>query len=70
LDHFLRLRQVEAFTGLARSTIYELIAAKKFPRPIPLSDGGRRVAWSETEIQEWQQSRISAREQSSASLTK
>ena len=48
---FLRRRQVEARTGLARSTIYQYIKAGVFPRPVPL--GPRAVGWLESGVNEW-----------------
>lgn len=53
----LRRKQVQARTGLSRSTIYARIAAGTFPRPIDLGDG-RSVGWIEAEIDAWLQSRI------------
>lgn len=53
----LRRKQVEARTGLSRSTIYARIAEGSFPRPIGLG-GGRAVGWIESEINEWLRSRI------------
>jgi prophage regulatory protein len=53
----LRRKQVEARTGLSRSTIYARIAEGLFPRPIDLG-GGRAVGWLEAEINDWVQSRI------------
>ncbi|OGT41399.1 MAG: AlpA family transcriptional regulator [Gammaproteobacteria bacterium RIFCSPHIGHO2_12_FULL_40_19] len=53
----LRRKQVEARTGLSRSTIYTRIAEGTFPRPINLV-GGRAVGWIESEINEWLESRI------------
>ncbi|VVC74848.1 hypothetical protein AQUSIP_01220 [Aquicella siphonis] len=53
----LRRKQVEARTGLSRSTIYSRIAEGSFPRPINLG-GGRAVGWIESEINEWLQARI------------
>lgn len=53
----LRRKQVEARTGLSRSTIYARIAEGSFPSPINLGDG-RAVGWLESEINEWVQSRI------------
>jgi prophage regulatory protein len=47
----LRLRQVMAKTGLARSTIYDLIKREAFPKPIKLSL--KIVGWIENEIEEW-----------------
>lgn len=53
----LRRKQVEARTGLARSTIYELVRANTFPTPIKL--GGKSVGWIESEISAWLKARIS-----------
>lgn len=39
--------------GLKRSTVYDLIARGKFPRPIQLVQGGRAVGWEEAAIDEW-----------------
>lgn len=52
----LRRPQVQARTGLARSTIYELVSAGRFPPPIRLSD--RTVGWLESEIEGWIASRV------------
>ena len=38
-------------TGLARSTIYKLIKAGSFPKPIQLTD--RAVAWPSNLIESW-----------------
>lgn len=55
--NILRRKQVEARTGLSRSTIYSRISEGSFPRPIELG-GGRAVGWIESEINEWLQARI------------
>jgi prophage regulatory protein len=47
----LRLRQVSARTGLARSTIYERIKAGEFPAQVAL--GARAVGWLEADIDAW-----------------
>lgn len=47
----LRRKQVEARTGLSRSTIYLRIQEGTFPRPINL--GARAVGWLENEIEAW-----------------
>ena len=49
-------RQVEARTGLSRSTIYEWSVAGRFPPPVRLSD--RVVRWVESEVEEWIRERI------------
>ena len=53
---FLRRSQVEAITGLSRSTIYAKMQADEFPRQIKLSI--KTVAWIESEIQDWLNARI------------
>ena len=53
----LRRKQVQAKTGLSRSTIYARIAAGTFPRPIDLG-GGRAVGWIEGEVEAWLRTRI------------
>lgn len=52
----LRRKQVEARTGLARSTIYDRVKAGTFPAPINL--GEKAVGWIESEIDAWLNARI------------
>ena len=52
----LRRKQVQARTGLARSTIYHYIQAGTFPRPIPL--GPRAVGWLESDVSNWIAERV------------
>lgn len=52
----LRRKEVEARTGLPRSSLYELIGRGEFPRPIRL--GERSVAWIDSEVDAWIASRI------------
>jgi prophage regulatory protein len=52
----LRRKQVQARTGLARSTIYQHIQAGTFPRPVQL--GPRAVGWLESEVSEWIAERV------------
>jgi prophage regulatory protein len=52
---FLRLPQVETLCGRKRSSIYQDIAAGKFPKPIKLNPpNGRAVGWPEDVIREYQ----------------
>lgn len=53
---FLRLAEVRNRVPYSRSTIYQLIAHGKFPKPISL--GARAVAWIESDIDEWIAARI------------
>ena len=50
-DRLLRLREVQAITGLSRSTTYRLARAGFFPEPLKI--GPRAVAWRASEIEEW-----------------
>ncbi len=52
----LRRKHVQCRTGLARSTLYEAIAANRFPKPVKL--GSRSVAWVASEVDEWIAARI------------
>jgi prophage regulatory protein len=47
----LRRKQVQARTGLSRSTIYLYVKDGVFPKPIAL--GPRAVGWIESEVSEW-----------------
>lgn len=47
----LRLPSVIQATGLGRSTIYKLVAEKKFPAPVRLTS--RAVAWRRGDIERW-----------------
>lgn len=55
----LRLKQVMAITGLARSTLYKYMVTEGFPAQIKL--GARAVGWLESEVQTWLQSRMEER---------
>ena len=45
----IRRKEVEQRIGLACSTIYAMMAAQKFPRPVRI--GRRAVGWLEEDIQ-------------------
>lgn len=51
----LRRPDVEARTGLSRSTIYDWMKRGEFPQPVKL--GSRLVAWRENDIGDWLESR-------------
>lgn len=51
----LRRPEVEARTGLARSTIYKWIQEGNFPQPVKL--GSRIVAWRESDVNAWMEDR-------------
>jgi prophage regulatory protein len=47
----LRRPQVQMRTGLARSTLYRLIALGQFPPPVKIA--GRAVAWPLSDVEHW-----------------
>jgi prophage regulatory protein len=47
----LRRKQVQARTGLSRSTLYQFVSDGTFPKPVKL--GARAVGWVESEISDW-----------------
>jgi prophage regulatory protein len=59
VQKILRLRELQAATGLARSSIYAGMTAGTFPKSVPLSE--KAVGWLESEIEQWQEGRIAAR---------
>ena len=59
MQRLLKLPQVMQRTLLGRSTIYEMMEAGAFPKPVKLNV--RTNAWVESEIDEWVVERISAR---------
>lgn len=54
-DILLRRPEVEARTGLSRSTIYAWLGRGDFPQPVKL--GTRLVAWRESDITAWLETR-------------
>lgn len=58
MRRFLRKKEVLERTGLSNSALYRKIAAGEIAAPISL--GGRSVAWLESSIEDFIQSRIDA----------
>lgn len=54
-DRILRRFEVQSRTGLARSTLYALVKANKFPAPVRLTDTA--VGWRESDVAAWIDSR-------------
>jgi prophage regulatory protein len=61
LSRMIRLADLPQYVGLRRTQISELIKSNQFPKPISLNDTGRAKAWLESEIRDWQNSRIAKR---------
>lgn len=55
-DRLLRLPDVEAATGLKKSTLYLLMKRAEFPRCVQVTP--RCVAWPESAVLQWVQDRI------------
>ena len=49
------LGEVLRICALGRSTVYNLLAARQFPRPVKI--GRRGVRWRLSDIEEWVESR-------------
>ena len=47
----LRFPELREKAGLKKSSLYAMMKANKFPRPIAI--GARAVGWLQTEIDEW-----------------
>jgi len=60
-NRILRRPEVERRSGLARSTIYELVAQRRFPAPVRL--GSRAVGWLADEVDQWLEARVAARDE-------
>jgi len=54
-EKLLRRPEVEARTGLSRSTLYDWMKRGEFPLPVKL--GMRIVAWRESDLSAWLESR-------------
>lgn len=54
----LRRHDVEALTGLKRSSLYAKISEGDFPKPIKI--GSRAVAWVESDVDSWIENKIKA----------
>lgn len=57
-DRLIRISEVESLIGCKKSTVYNMLKNKTFPKPIRFSS--RMVAWSETAVLQWMQDRINA----------
>ncbi len=55
LDRFIREKQCKNITGLSRTTRWRLERAGLFPKRYRISPGA--IAWLESQVQEWIESR-------------
>jgi prophage regulatory protein len=54
----MRKPAVLAATGFSNSSLYEKIAAGKFPKPTKLDPDGRSVVWFEDQIEDFQKAAV------------
>lgn len=66
LNCMYRLADLPQFVGLRRTQIGELMKLGQFPKPVALSNSGRAIAWLESDLIAWQNSRIAARNSEAA----
>lgn len=62
LERFVRIKEVMDLTGLSRSYIYDLAKRGLFPQSVSLVPGGNARAWVLSEVLNWQEDRITERE--------
>ncbi|WP_222116163.1 helix-turn-helix transcriptional regulator [Extensimonas perlucida] len=60
-ERLLRLPQVEALTGLKKSSIYAMTRAGTFPRQVRLSQ--RCAAWPESAVLAWVNAKVAEAQQ-------
>ncbi|CAN8140152.1 prophage regulatory protein [uncultured Thiomicrorhabdus sp.] len=60
MPQLLKLKNVIEITGISRSHIYALAQEGRFPKPVKLT--ARSSAWVASEVEEWIESRIQARD--------
>jgi prophage regulatory protein len=60
ITSILRIRDVQARTGLSRPTLYKLIQQGRFPSGLDLLGTGRAVGWTEASIVGWINERVQA----------
>jgi prophage regulatory protein len=56
----LRIRDVQARTGLSRPCIYRLIQRQRFPAGVDILGTGRAVGWSEQAVSAWINERLAS----------
>ena len=63
-ERFLTRAQVQERCGIARMTVYRLMGAGTFPRPVKI--GPRANRWPESEIETWMAAKMAARPEGTA----
>jgi prophage regulatory protein len=55
------MKKVSEMAGISRAYVYRLISEGRFPKQVTIVEGGTARAFVESEIQEWINARIEAR---------
>jgi predicted DNA-binding transcriptional regulator AlpA len=58
VDRLLPRKVVRQLTSLGNTAMHEAIRRREFPAPVWLTPSGSRVAWTESSIAAWIQSRV------------
>ena len=61
VDIFMKLPAVLEAAGVNKSTVYKMIRAGQFPKPVKPNDE-RMVRWLASEVAAWQRARIAVRD--------
>lgn len=59
----IRIKEVVKLTGISKSYIYQLVSQGLFPKSVQLIPGGSSVAWVESEVLGFIDSRIQSRDE-------
>lgn len=59
--HIIRMDELSKRMGLAKSTLYQMIAGGKFPKPFSIN-GGKAAGWLTSTVDRWLEERAAARE--------
>ncbi|MEG1233624.1 MAG: AlpA family transcriptional regulator [Acinetobacter sp.] len=65
-NRLIRRKEVQAKTGLGASSIYAMMKQGNFPQSLKLSE--RRVAWVESDVDQWVADRIASHKTSIATM--
>lgn len=57
-DFLLPRKAVEEQAGISRATLYRMVKAGKFPRPVSIGTGA--VRWKQSDVIAWQSSLVKA----------
>ena len=66
-DRFIREKERQEITGVPTSSWYDMMAAGKAPKPVPI--GKKTVAWIESELDQWKNLLIEKRDEAAENDT-